>query len=90
LTDHPIFHAFPCKFIAEWHCVDFVPDHSGGPTPDLHGIPYQANMAPELIISKIFCMYDRKMQALFCDNFDFLCCAIQAFLFWDQFVPIDQ
>jgi len=41
LSDHPIFRTFPSDWLL-WTVVvaDFVLDHSGGTTPELHGIPY--------------------------------------------------
>jgi hypothetical protein len=27
----------------QWHRAAFVPDYSGGPVPDSHGVPYEAH-----------------------------------------------
>ncbi len=33
---------------SQWHIAVFVPDYSGGPAPDLNGVPYSAHgKAPE-------------------------------------------
>jgi len=38
----------------QWHAAAFVPDHSGGPIPDSHGVPFQAlSRAPEQVILRI-------------------------------------
>jgi len=32
----------------EWHLAAFVPDHSGGPVPDSHRVPFSAPPPPPL------------------------------------------
>ncbi len=47
LSDQPTILSFPFRIDETVAAKNFVPDYSGGPAPDFHGIPYYALKAPD-------------------------------------------